>query len=496
MLELPCEPELNNGDGDICFSLDDVTDFGNNFFYNDCSGVVNFSELDYKTQRFTLPGVLLVECSELEGSSVLEKSLGLLPSDVCAIKSEIGGWRDCSSFYSFSLCSILSSEAIETSELRTWILVNSTRYGVIIDIDMRDPVLFLFRLSMAAAVAALYERSMLEGKMRAIRYAQPLTRYQRVAEHGVMTAKAVEERKGRSNYRPIIDHDGRQRVSNQDMNKMKTREELLAEERDYKRRRMSYRGRKVKRTPRQVLRDIIEEFTEEVKLAGNAITLLKLKVLPTNVKLQSLSSLDLSSCTQLRTFPEISTSIRYLNLSDTAIEEVPSSIWSWSRLLELNLEDCRSLRVFHSFPDNIEELDSDLSDTGTDFSGGDSETVPRLRINLKGYQLPAILGSKEHLYFLESSISLNLPETDVNFSELRFEFNIAGTYWDVKGFAIQFWEDPDVDDDLVCCDDTYNEEIADIKIEKFNMPEQCFCNSMVEEYREQKGACVRVAAYR
>ncbi|KAF8058284.1 hypothetical protein N665_1248s0005 [Sinapis alba] len=378
-LELPIEPELN---GDHCFSLDDVTDFGNNnFFYNDCPGVVNFSELDGKTRRFTLPSVLLsVECSELVGSSVLEKSLGLLPSDVCAIKSEIGGWRDYPSSYSFSvLSSILGSEAVEMSELRTWILVNSTRYGVIIDTYMRDHVFLLFRLSMkavvkeasgfmlesdanavgekscksrtfqcpvlfrvlswlasqlgilygegngkffaldmlkqcievsasrimlfrspesssvlkglddtvkigetldsgqvisvsrvAAAVAALYERSMLEGKIRSIRYAQPLNRYQRVAELGVMTAKAVEERKGRPNYRPIIDHDGlpRQRLSNQDMNKMKTREELLAEERDYKRRRMSYRGKKVKRTPRQVLSDMIEEFTEEVKLAG------------------------------------------------------------------------------------------------------------------------------------------------------------------------------------------------------------------------------------
>ncbi|KAF3588666.1 hypothetical protein F2Q69_00032430, partial [Brassica cretica] len=103
-----------------------------------------------------------------------------------------------------------------------------------------------------------------------------------------------------------------------------------------------------------------------------------LKVLPTNVNLQSLSSLDLSSCTQLRTFPEISTSIRYLNLSDTAIEEVPSSIWSWSRLVELNLEDCNSLRVLHSF------LDSDLSDTGTDSLGGDSETFLPLCIHLKG----------------------------------------------------------------------------------------------------------------
>lgn len=39
----------------------------------------------------------------------------------------------------------------------------------------------------------------------------------RVAELGVLTAKADEERKRRSSYRPIIDHDGlpRQRSSNQ-----------------------------------------------------------------------------------------------------------------------------------------------------------------------------------------------------------------------------------------------------------------------------------------
>ncbi|CAH8387394.1 unnamed protein product [Eruca vesicaria subsp. sativa] len=66
-LELPIKPELNNVD-DLCFSLDDVTDFGNNFFYNDCPAVVNFSEFNSKTRRFTLPSVLLlsVECSDGE----------------------------------------------------------------------------------------------------------------------------------------------------------------------------------------------------------------------------------------------------------------------------------------------------------------------------------------------------------------------------------------------------------------------------------------------
>ncbi|CAN8269857.1 unnamed protein product [Cochlearia groenlandica] len=391
-LELQCELQHSDGDGGLCTFF---TDSGSNFYYNDCPGVVNFSDLNGKKRNLRLPSVVSVECSDFVGSdvkekkSMVEKWLVILPSDLCAIRSEIDQWREYPSSCSYSvLASILSSESVETSGLSRWVLVNSTRYGVIIDTYMRDHIFLLFRLSMksvvkeayglieadaneqqivssksrtfdcpvliqalswlasqlavlygegngkffaldmlkhcivesasqimlfrsertrpesckvlgdsnyknveksggevggtfdsgqaisvsrvAAAVAALYERSMLEGRIRAIRYAQPLTRYQRAAELALMTAKADEERRGRLSYKPIIDHDGlpRQRSSNQDMNKMKTREELLAEERDYKRRRMSYRGKKVKRTPRQVLRDMIEEFTEEVKLAG------------------------------------------------------------------------------------------------------------------------------------------------------------------------------------------------------------------------------------
>jgi hypothetical protein len=40
--------------------------------------------------------------------------------------------------------------------------------------------------------------------------------------------------------------------SEKESGKAKTREELLAEERDYKRRRQSYRGKKVKRNPTEV----------------------------------------------------------------------------------------------------------------------------------------------------------------------------------------------------------------------------------------------------
>ncbi|KAM7251359.1 hypothetical protein ACFE04_023242 [Oxalis oulophora] len=86
----------------------------------------------------------------------------------------------------------------------------------------------------AASVAALHERSMLEEKIKALRFPQPLYAYQRMAEHNYMSKRAYEERKNRSNYKPIIDHDGLPR----------------------------------KHLGNQVTRDIIEEFMEEIKLAG------------------------------------------------------------------------------------------------------------------------------------------------------------------------------------------------------------------------------------
>ncbi|KAH0910518.1 LOW QUALITY PROTEIN: hypothetical protein HID58_033839, partial [Brassica napus] len=61
----------------------------------------------------------------------------------------------------------------------------------------------------------------------------------------------------------------------------------------------------------------------------------------------SLEKLVLSGCSRLKTFPEITTNIQELNLSSTAIEEMPSSL--------------RSLKVFPPVPEGIEELD--LSDT-------------------------------------------------------------------------------------------------------------------------------------
>ncbi|KAG8380384.1 hypothetical protein BUALT_Bualt06G0009800 [Buddleja alternifolia] len=139
--------------------------------------------------------------------------------------------------------------------------------------NMKDQTVgnsMIYISQVAAAVAALHERSTIEEKIKALRNPRPLSAYQRNMEHAYVSKIADAERQKRSDYRPIIEHDGLlwKRSNSQDTNKLKTREELLAEERDYKRRRMSYRGKKLKGNTLEVMRNIIDEYMEEIKLAG------------------------------------------------------------------------------------------------------------------------------------------------------------------------------------------------------------------------------------
>lgn len=128
----------------------------------------------------------------------------------------------------------------------------------------------VFVSQVAAAIAALRERTLLEERIKDLRFGRPHSKFQLMNEHENLSMRAIEERGKRPDYRAILEHDGLlwQRSHNLDSSKKKTREELLAEERDYKRRRMSYRGKKVKRSKTLVMRDIIEEHMEEIKLAG------------------------------------------------------------------------------------------------------------------------------------------------------------------------------------------------------------------------------------
>ncbi|KAL1200913.1 putative disease resistance protein RPP1 [Cardamine amara subsp. amara] len=82
----------------------------------------------------------------------------------------------------------------------------------------------------------------------------------------------------------------------------------------------------------------------------------KLEALPTNINLKSLNQLDLTNCSQLKSFPEISTNIGDLILVGTAVKEVPLSIMSWSRLSEFHMSYFESLKEFPHALEIISEL--------------------------------------------------------------------------------------------------------------------------------------------
>ncbi|KAF2297255.1 hypothetical protein GH714_020063 [Hevea brasiliensis] len=67
--------------------------------------------------------------------------------------------------------------------------------------------------------------------------------------------------------------------------------------------------------------------------------------LPDNVCfMKSLIIVDISGCLNVTRFPDFSENVRYLYLSDTAIEELPSSIGCLRRLSTLDLMNCKRLK--------------------------------------------------------------------------------------------------------------------------------------------------------
>ncbi|PRQ57520.1 putative TIR domain, winged helix-turn-helix DNA-binding domain-containing protein [Rosa chinensis] len=79
----------------------------------------------------------------------------------------------------------------------------------------------------------------------------------------------------------------------------------------------------------------------------------ELRSLPSSIHMKSLNKLDLSGCSKLTEFPEISKVmevLRVLPLEGTAIKELPSSINNLTRLQSLSLRNCTSLVCL---PNNI-----------------------------------------------------------------------------------------------------------------------------------------------
>nr|ACP30561.1 disease resistance protein [Brassica rapa subsp. pekinensis] len=74
---------------------------------------------------------------------------------------------------------------------------------------------------------------------------------------------------------------------------------------------------------------------------------INLRTLPSGINLQSLLSVDLRKCSELNSFPDISTNISDLDLNETAIEEIPSNL-RLQNLVSLRMERIKSERLWAS----------------------------------------------------------------------------------------------------------------------------------------------------
>ncbi|CAN6926894.1 unnamed protein product [Brassica oleracea] len=82
----------------------------------------------------------------------------------------------------------------------------------------------------------------------------------------------------------------------------------------------------------------------------------KLEALPVNINLKSLTTLDLTDCSLMQSFPEISTNIIFMYLTGTAIKQVPSSISLWPRLFDLHMSYSENLKEFPQVLDIMTDL--------------------------------------------------------------------------------------------------------------------------------------------
>ncbi|ANM67383.1 Disease resistance protein (TIR-NBS-LRR class) family [Arabidopsis thaliana] len=90
-----------------------------------------------------------------------------------------------------------------------------------------------------------------------------------------------------------------------------------------------------------------------------------LETFPTGINLQSLKRINLARCSRLKIFPDISTNISELDLSQTAIEEVPLWIENFSKLKYLIMGKCNMLEYVFLNISKLKHLKSvDFSDCG------------------------------------------------------------------------------------------------------------------------------------
>lgn len=82
-----------------------------------------------------------------------------------------------------------------------------------------------------------------------------------------------------------------------------------------------------------------------------------LQAIPVHMNLESLEEVFMGGCSRLRNMPVMSTNIRQLYISETAVEDVPASIKRCSRLMSLDLSCSGKLKGVTHLPTSLTQLD-------------------------------------------------------------------------------------------------------------------------------------------
>jgi U11/U12 small nuclear ribonucleoprotein 48 kDa protein len=103
-------------------------------------------------KSFTLPVFLLSECGvSSENYKGSGKFATILPSEYWVLRTEVEAWQSLPVLYSYtSVCAILGFIAVSEEDLKKWIISNSPKYGIIIDVAVRDHIWFLLKVCLKA----------------------------------------------------------------------------------------------------------------------------------------------------------------------------------------------------------------------------------------------------------------------------------------------------------------------------------------------------------
>uniref|UniRef100_A0A1J3EZV1 ADP-ribosyl cyclase/cyclic ADP-ribose hydrolase n=1 Tax=Noccaea caerulescens TaxID=107243 RepID=A0A1J3EZV1_NOCCA len=148
-------------------------------------------------------------------------------------------------------------------------------------------------------------------------------------------------------------------------------------------------------------------------------------------KLESLEHLDLSECSKVKEFPEISWNIKRLYLADSGIEEIPPSIENFHQLVDLDMRRCKMLKNVAQIGQKLEKLEV------VDLSGCSSVTsVPDFSCNVEVLllnetaieEIPPRIKYMRKLELLEIKNCLRLTSLPSSICELNslVELNISG----------------------------------------------------------------------